>query len=301
MVNAALPYAELFRPNVVGTGELLRLALTTTLKHYVYVSTADVGAQIEPERFTEDADIRIISPRRSVNALPANGYGNSKWASEILLREANDLCNLPVTVFRCGMILADPAYSGLVNASDTVSRMVLSVLATGIAPASFYRHDAAGNRASAHFDGLPAGFVAEAITTLGLPAAASEPSAFRTYHVMNPHDDGIGLDEYVDWLIEAGHPIRRVDDFGEWVRQFEEALQGLPEKHRRHSVLPMLLMRNSGTASPLWPSSGAYAPTDQFRAAIRKAKIGPDHDIPHIGAPNLLQYVTDLHLLGLLD
>ncbi|WP_155770532.1 non-ribosomal peptide synthetase, partial [Mycobacterium asiaticum] len=301
VVNAALPYAELFRPNVVGTGELLRLALTTTLKHYVYVSTADVGAQIEPERFTEDADIRIISPRRSVNALPANGYGNSKWASEILLREANDLCNLPVTVFRCGMILADPAYSGLVNASDTVSRMVLSVLATGIAPASFYRHDAAGNRASAHFDGLPAGFVAEAITTLGPPAAASEPSAFRTYHVMNPHDDGIGLDEYVDWLIEAGHPIRRVDDFGEWVRQFEEALQGLPEKHRRHSVLPMLLMRNSGTASPLWPSSGAYAPTDQFRAAVRKAKIGPDHDIPHIGAPNLLQYVTDLHLLGLLD
>ena len=30
---------------------------------------------------------------------------------------------------------------------------------------------------------------------------------------MNPHDDGIGLDEYVDWLIEAGYPIQRIDDF----------------------------------------------------------------------------------------
>ena len=30
---------------------------------------------------------------------------------------------------------------------------------------------------------------------------------FETYHVMNPYDDGIGLDEYVDWLIDAGYPI----------------------------------------------------------------------------------------------
>ena len=28
---------------------------------------------------------------------------------------------------------------------------------------------------------------------------------FETYHVMNPYDDGIGLDEYVDWLIDAGY------------------------------------------------------------------------------------------------
>ena len=30
---------------------------------------------------------------------------------------------------------------------------------------------------------------------------------FETYHVMNPYDDGIGLDEFVDWLIDAGYPI----------------------------------------------------------------------------------------------
>ena len=32
----------------------------------------------------------------------ANGYGNSKWAGEVLLREAHDLCGLPVSVFRPG-------------------------------------------------------------------------------------------------------------------------------------------------------------------------------------------------------
>ena len=45
--------------------------------------------------------------------------------------------------------------------------MVLSMVATGVAPASFYQLDADGNRQRAHFDGLPVGFVAEAIATLG--------------------------------------------------------------------------------------------------------------------------------------
>ena len=118
LVNGVLPYSELFGPNVVGTAELIRIALTTKLKPYTYVSTADVGDQIEPSAFTEDADIRVISPTRTIDGSYANGYGNSKWAGEVLLREANDLCGLPVAVFRCGMILADTTYAGQLNVSD---------------------------------------------------------------------------------------------------------------------------------------------------------------------------------------
>ena len=226
-------------------------------------------------------------------------FRSSKWAGEVLLREAHDLCGLPVAVFRCGMILADPSFAGQLNVSDTVSRMVLSVLATGIAPGSFYQRDAAGNRQRAHFDGLPVGFVAEAIATLGVEMV----DGFATYHVMNPHDDGIGLDEYVDWLIEAGYPIRRIDDFGEWLQRFETGLRALPEQQRRHSVLQMLLMRNSGDVSPVDPTRGSNAPTDRFRAAVREAKIGHDKnnpDIPHVSAPVIINYVTELQSLGLL-
>ena len=115
--------------------------------------------------------------------------------------------------------------------------MVLSVVATGIAPGSFYQLDADGNRQRAHFDGLPVGFVAEAIATLG----AQVVDGFETYHVMNPHDDGIGLDEYVDWLIEAGYPIQRIGDFGEWLQRFETGLRALPDRQRQHSVLQVLL------------------------------------------------------------
>ena len=299
-VSGVLPYSELFGANVVGTAELIRFALTTKLKPYTYVSTADVRHQIEPSAFTEDADIRVISPTRTIDGSYANGYGNSKWAGEVLLREANDLCGLPVAVFRCDMILADTTYAGQLNVSDTVTRMVLSLVATGIAPGSFYQLDADGNRQRAHFDGLPVGFVAEAIATLG----AQVVDGFDTYHVMNPHDDGIGLDEYVDWLIEAGYPIERIGDIGEWLQRFETGLRALPDQQRRHSVLQMLLLLAPDPKNlPLpEPPRGSYAPTDRFRAAVQEAEIGPDKDfdIPHVSAPIIIKYVTDLQLLGLL-
>jgi fatty acid CoA ligase FadD9 len=41
------------------------------------------------------------------------------------------------------------------------------------------------------------------------------------------------------------------------------------------------------------------APTDRFRAAVQDAKIDPDKDIPHIAAPIIINYITNLKLLGL--
>ncbi|OBF98559.1 hypothetical protein A5773_08955 [Mycobacterium sp. 852014-52450_SCH5900713] len=282
----------------MGTAELIRMALTTKIKPYAYVSTSAVGYQIERSLFTEDADIRVISPTRRIDHSYGNGYPNSKWAGEVLLREAHDLCGLPVSVFRCDVILADPAYAGQLNLPDVFTRTALSILATGVAPASFFRLDADGNRQRAHFDGLPVGFVAEAIATLGARAV----DGFQTYHVMNPHDDGIGLDEYVDWLIEAGHPIERIGDFGEWLQRFEAALSALPDRQRRHSVQDVLefVLHAADQLEPPEPSRGSYAPTDRFRAAVQDAKIGPDHDIPHVSAPIITKYATDLRLLGLL-
>ncbi|MCW2690328.1 MAG: fadD9 2, partial [Mycobacterium sp.] len=151
----------------VGTAELIRIALTTRIKPYVYVSTIGVGDGIEPGHFVEDADIRQMSASRTVGDNYANGYGNSKWAGEVLLREAHDLAGLPVSVFRCDMIMADTTYAGQLNVPDMFTRMMLSLVATGVAPGSFYELDAYGNRHRSHFDGLPVEFIADAISTLG--------------------------------------------------------------------------------------------------------------------------------------
>jgi fatty acid CoA ligase FadD9 len=292
LVNHVLPYSQLFGPNALGTAELIRIALTTRLKPFTYVSTIGVGVGIEPGAFTEDADIRVISPTRQIDDSYANGYSNSKWAGEVLLRDAHDRFGLPVAVFRCDMILAETRYAGQLNVPDMFTRLMLSLVATGIAPGSFYELGAGGERQRAHYDGLPVDFIAEAISTLG----AQVVDGFETYHVMNPYDDGVGLDEYVDWLIDAGYSIGRIPDYGAWLKRFETAIRALPEHQRQASLLPLL----HNYQYPVAPIRGSMAPTDRFRAAVQDAKIGPDKDIPHVSAPIIVKYITDLQLLGLL-
>jgi fatty acid CoA ligase FadD9 len=305
LVNHVLPYSQLFEPNALGTAELIRIALTTKLKPFCYVSTIGVGAGIEPaSMFIEDADIRVISPTRAVDDSYANGYGNSKWAGEVLLREAHELCGLPVAVFRCDMILADAIYTGQLNVPDMFTRLMLSLVATGVAPQSFYELDSDGRRQRAHYDGLPVDFIAEAISTLGGRFGGQERSdsgndvadGFETYHVMNPHDDGIGLDEYVDWLIDAGYSIQRVGDYDAWLHRFETAMRALPERQRQASLLPLL----HNYTRPEKPVNGAMAPTDRFRSAVQDAKIGMDKDIPHVSPAMVVKYITDLDRLGLI-
>lgn len=298
LVNHVLPYDQLFGPNVVGTAELIRLAITTRIKPITYLSTVSVAMSVDPAKFTEDGDIRTTSPIRPVDDSYANGYGNSKWGGEVLLREANDLCGVPVAVFRSDLILAHSRYAGQLNVPDMFTRLIISLLATGIAPFSFYETDADGNRAVAHYDGLPAEFVAESVTKLGEQNAISAGTSvsYRSFDVMNPHDDGISLDVFVDWLIAAGHGIRRIDDHDEWLARFETALKALPEKQRQLSVLPLL----AAYRKPEQPLHGAPAPTDVFRAAVQDAKIGAGKDIPHLSAALIDKYVSDLRLLGLI-
>lgn len=289
LVNHVLPYNQLFGPNVVGTAEIIKLALTTTIKPITYLSTVAVAAYVDPATFDEESDIRLISAVRPVDELYANGYGNSKWAGEVLLREAHDLCGLPVAVFRSDMILAHSHYTGQLNVPDQFTRLLLSVIATGIAPGSFYQAQATGERPRAHYDGLPGDFTAEAITTLGTQVTDS----YETYDCVNPHADGISLDNFVDWLIEAGYPIQRIDNYNEWFNRFDTAIRGLPEKQKQHSLLPLL----HAYRYPQHAHNGAFLPAIRFREGVQSAL---NADIPHLTRDLIVKYATDLRQLGLL-
>ncbi len=293
LVNHVLPYDQLFGPNVLGTAELIRAAIKTRIKPVTYMSTVAVAMSVDPAVFAEDGDIRTVSAVRPVDDSYANGYANSKWGGEVLLREAHDLCGLPAAVFRSDMILAHSQYAGQLNVPDAFTRLIFSLLVTGIAPSSFYQTDPRGGRAAAHYDGLPADFVAESVTTLGEQTATARE--YRSFDVMNPHDDGISLDVFVDWLIAGGHDIRRIDDHDEWFGRFETALRALPDKQRQHSVLPLL----DAYRKPEAPLRGAPAPTGVFRASVQASKIGADEDIPHLSERLIEKYVSDLRLLGL--
>jgi fatty acid CoA ligase FadD9 len=289
-VNHVLPYGQLFGPNVVGTAEVIRLAISERIKPVTYLSTVAVAMGMSD--FREDGDIRTVSADRPIDDGYANSYANSKWAAEVLLREAHDLCSLPVSVFRSDLILAHRRYAGQLNVPDAFTRLLISLLWTGIAPRTFYADDGSGERPRAHYDGLPADFVAEAIATIGI----ANWDEFRSYDVMNPHDDGISLDVIVDWLIDEGMAITRIDDHDEWVTRFEGALRGLPEQQRQRSALALL----DAFRIPERPLRGAVAPTDVFREAVKTHQVGPTHDSPHIDVALIRKYLADLKQLALI-
>ncbi|MGC7198377.1 fatty-acid-CoA ligase FadD [Mycobacteroides abscessus subsp. massiliense] len=300
LVNHVLPYNQLFGPNVVGTAEIIKLAITTKIKPVTYLSTVAVAAYVDPTTFDEESDIRLISAVRPVDELYANGYGNSKWAGEVLLREAHDLCGLPVAVFRSDMILAHSRYTGQLNVPDQFTRLILSLIATGIAPGSFYQAQTTGERPLAHYDGLPGDFTAEAITTLGTQVPEGS-EGFVTYDCVNPHADGISLDNFVDWLIEAGYPIARIDNYTEWFTRFDTAIRGLPEKQKQHSLLPLLHAFEQPSAA----ENHGVVPAKRFQHAVQAAGIGPvgqdgTTDIPHLSRRLIVKYAKDLEQLGLL-
>ncbi|WP_374023026.1 carboxylic acid reductase [Mycobacterium sp. HNNTM2301] len=293
LVNHVLPYSQLFGPNVVGTAEIIKLAITQRLKAINYISTVAVTTLPDGTFLGEDADVRSASPSRSLGEAYASGYATSKWAGEVLLREAHDLCGLPVAVFRSDMILAHSRFAGQLNVPDMFTRLILSVVATGMAPRSFYRLDPSGRPQRAHYDGLPADFTAEAITTLG----GQVSGGYHTYNVLNTHDDGVSLDTFVDWLIAAGHPIERIDDYDEWLTRFTAAMNALPDAVRKSSMLPLM----TAYATPGEPTQGTRMPAENFRAAVQSAGIGSARDVPHVTEALIDKYVTDLRRLGLLE
>lgn len=290
LVNHILPYNHLFDANVVGTAELVRLGLTSRLKSFTYISSVAVAASTVGEHaLDEDSDVRVAIPDQPVDDGYASGYATSKWAGEVLLREAHDQCDLPVTTFRSNMILAHSEYPGQLNVPDMFTRLLLSLIITGIAPRSFYGSGGESAGRLPHYDGLPVDFTVEAVAALG----GQNRDGYRTFSLVNPHDDGISLDTFVDWLNEAGHRIDRVDDYHDWLSRFETALRAAPQSQRQHSILPLL----HGHQDPEKVISGSAIPSARFRSAVQAARLGPNGDIPQLSAAFIAKYAADLKAL----
>jgi fatty acid CoA ligase FadD9 len=285
-VNHVLPYQQLFGPNVMGTAEVIRLAITAKLKPIHYISTMGVSA-VARQLVDEESDIRRSVPSCVVDAGYANGYGISKWAGEVLMREAHDLCGVPVAVFRPGMILADGRYAGQVNVPDIFTRLLFSLVATGVAPQSFYRAGDHGSRP--HYEGLPVDFLAEVIAAIG----TRHGSSFDTYNTTNPHDDGISLDTFVDWIVTAGYPVEKIDDYPSWLTRFETAMRALPERQRAQSVLAVLDVYRE----PMFAIAGSPVPGARFRSAVEHS----GRTIPHVSQQLISKYLADLERIGVLN
>ena len=291
LVNHVLSYKDLFEPNVLGTVELLRLALTERRKRFDFISTVGVPMLGETmKKAGEDMDPRQAIPTLPLGENYAMGYAASKWACEVLLREAHDDFGLPVNIFRPDMILAHSRYHGQINVPDMFTRLLLSIALTGLAPKSFYQLKAGGNRPKAHYDGLPGDFVAASIQQIGRRIHAG----FHNYNVINTNaDDGISLDTVVDWMESAGYAVTRIDNHAEWHRRLAEKLNQLPEEIRQKTSLHIL----HSFAQPHAPTPERLH-AENYDEAVTTIAAGPR--VAQISEAFVHKYLDDMVRHGLI-
>lgn len=287
LVNHMLAYEHLFGPNVAGTAELVRLALTTRQKRFDFVSSAAVTLLVDPAR-GNDEDSPLL-PRVTLSDDYAAGYGVSKWASEALLQSAQRRYGLPVNVFRGDMMMPHTRYHGQINVPDMITRLLYSIVLTGLAPESFYEREPNGSRARTHYDGLPVDYIAEAMVGIGTVAHRE----IRTFNISNHHDDGVSLDTMVDWIESAGYPLERIRDHAEWVRRFEAKLSTLTDAQRQRSSLAIM-----GYLDKPHPAHQPSAGSEHFTAAVRD--LPGWNGVPHLTEAYVHKYLDDMHRLGLI-
>ena len=97
----------------------------------------------------------------------------------------------------------------------------------------------------------------------------------------------------LDWMIDAGHPIEKIDDYHQWLARFETSMRALPERQRAHSVLAALDVYRE----PMPAIAGSPVPGARFQRAVAHS----GRDIPHVSKSLIEKYLADLDRLGVLS
>jgi fatty acid CoA ligase FadD9 len=298
-VNHALPYAELFDGNVLSTAEVLRFCASGRRKRCNVVSTNSVSLALLGDRQValESDDTRALGDGWPVRpGRHASGYRISKWAGEVLAQDLAERHGGSVNVFRSNLILPPARSRGQLNASDFFIRLIRSVVATGLAPQSFYERSP-DPAVRPHLDGLPVDFLADAIVAIGLAPAEAGAARYAVYHLNNVHwGDGVSLDTVVRRLEALGYPVSRIEDHATWFQKFERALRALPPAQQASSSLPILAQWRA----PIEMAQRQRIDASAFRARVQALRPGGLADIPALDDATFDQILEDLRDAGLL-
>lgn len=289
LVNHVMDYQSLFVPNVGGVAEIIRLALSGKKKPIDFVSSVAASSHLQFN--TGGTETAKLATSAKLNKRYANGYGASKWAGELLLREAHERFALPLRIFRGDMMLAHRKLPGVINSDDMFTRLLYSVIKTGVAPKSFYEANPDGSRALVPYDGMPVNIVAASVVKGG----QYFNKGATVFCIDNPFTDlANSLDAFVDWMIESGYDIQRLHAHEDWLSRFTRRLTALPEDEKKLSAL--LLMKAFERPNSFVPFRGE---SNNFQLLISKMGIDPAE--LQLDASFIYKCLQDMALHGLID
>jgi amino acid adenylation domain-containing protein/thioester reductase-like protein len=164
-VNLVMDYEALRAANLLGTGEVLRLAATGSVKRLHYLSTLSVFVASDRNYGALREDDPLASTRWVFG-----GYAQSKWAAEWLARRAAGRAG-PVAVYRPGLITGDST-TGKGSTSDFLTLFLRGLVHLGCLPPV--------DRRSLLLDVTPVDYCARALVHLSLhPAGPREGGPFH--------------------------------------------------------------------------------------------------------------------------
>ncbi|MGL5795316.1 MAG: thioester reductase domain-containing protein [Waterburya sp.] len=203
-VNFTYPYSQLKAANVLGTQEVLRLAVTSKVKPVHFISTIGVVGAADRQLETIEEDTPI---HHSENI--EDGYTQSKWVAEKLVTLGRDR-GIPISIYRPGRI-SGHSQTGVCNSDDHTFRMIRGCIQLGSVP----QDDSMVNL-------TPVDYAVAAIAHL-----SSQPGSLgKTFHIFNPQPTP--WEEVVNSVISLGYPLKQID-YQQWRKQLLTALEKSPD------------------------------------------------------------------------
>ncbi|MDI6104007.1 amino acid adenylation domain-containing protein [Actinoplanes sp. NEAU-A12] len=250
-VHLADPYQRMRATNVAATVDVIRLAAPRGVPlHYVSTCSVLYSTADAPELLTEDRHVPL-------DHVPDNGYIQTKWVAEELVREAGRR-GLPVAVYRPGRI-SGAVTTGATGEGDAFWNQIRACVEVGAAPD--------GGRL-ATVDLVPVDYVAAALVRLSRTA----PLDGTAYHLVNPvHTSSAAVYAAVR---AAGYPLRSLSAAA-WVAEVTEAARTAGPG----SSLPGTALLHSGSTGEAGaePRFGdANAPRELAGSGIECPVIDPD-------------------------
>jgi thioester reductase-like protein/amino acid adenylation domain-containing protein len=217
-VNFVKPYSVVKTANVLGTQEVLKLAVQTQVKPLHYISTAGVFG---PVNYFEDCPILFenedIGDYEEYVALDL-GYSQSKWVAEQLIKIAQSR-GLPVTIMRPGFMLGHPE-TGVTNTTDFWSRFIKGCLLMGYFPELVNQRQ----------EFIPINYVSEAIVHLSMQS----DSIGKVFH-LTPPKQNLTTIELFELIQGLGYPLQSLP-YSQW----KQILLQQTKQSPNHALVPLL-------------------------------------------------------------
>ncbi|WP_255293766.1 non-ribosomal peptide synthetase [Bacillus wiedmannii] len=201
-VNFAYPYSVLKKANVLGTVEILKLAIKSKVKPVHYVSTTSVFDNIRNEIGISRVDNVINDDTQLIHnkALETMlGYTQSKWVAEKIIQNARSQ-GIPITIYRPDIITGD-SKTGFWNLTDMAGKNLRNIVESGIIPDKKIK-----------FNWMPVDYVGKTIIYL----STLSNSLNKNYNLSSPFD--FNVQELGEMLRELGYPVKELP-FEEWKKE----------------------------------------------------------------------------------